>query len=144
MFGHRDLEDTVDLATTPPGAAVYGAKPGDLVPASLSLSDLTGDGVADHLLTTVIGPQERRTAGAVYLVPGGVELSGSLTLGISVQVLTVVGAEADDKLGASLVPLPLVEGETPAFFTLASGADGPDDARLDTGKILLIEVNLPP
>jgi len=144
MFGRRDLEDKVDLATTPPGAAVYGAKPGDLIPSSLSLSDLTGDGVADILLATVIGPQERRTAGAVYLVPGGVGLSGSLTLGASVQVLTVVGAQADDELGASLVPLPSVEGETPAFFTLASGADGPDDARPDTGEILLIEVNLPP
>ena len=144
MFGRRDLEDKVDLATTPPGAAVYGAKPGDLVPSSLSLSDLTGDGVADILLATVIGPQERRTAGAVYLVPGGVGLSGSLTLGASVQVLTVVGAQADDELGASLVPLPSIEGETPAFFTLASGADGPGDARPDTGEILLIEVNLPP
>lgn len=144
MFGHSDLEDKIDLATTPPGAAVYGAKPGDLVPSSLSLSDLTGDGVADILLATVIGPQERRTAGAVYLVPGGVGLSGSLTLGVTVQVLTVVGAQADDELGASLVPLPSIEGETPAFFTLASGADGPDDTRPDIGEILLIEVNLPP
>jgi hypothetical protein len=144
LLGRQDPADTLDLAEAPPDAVVYGASQSDLIPSALALSDLTGDGIADILLSTTTGPQERRGAGAVYLVPGGASLSGSLSLGDTEIALTVVGPQPDDQFGASLTPLPPVEGRPPAFFALASGADGPDDARPDTGEILLIEVSLPP
>lgn len=140
LLGREDPADTLDLAVAPPDAAVYGANQSDLIPSSLSLSDLTGDGIADILLATVTGPQDRRGAGVVYLVPGGASLSGSLSLGDSAKTLTVVGPQLDDKFGASLAPRPPAEGMPPSFFALASGGDGPDDARPDSGEIFLIEV----
>ena len=142
LFGGRDLDDAIDLASAPAGAVLYGAGPSDLIPASLSLPDLTGDGLADILLATVTGPQGRRSAGAVYLIAGGAALSGSLPLGSS-AVFSVMGALEDDQLGAALAPLPPAPGATPEFFVLASGADGPGDARPDSGEILLIKVPPP-
>jgi hypothetical protein len=143
MFGGKELAETTDLSSASPDAVVYGTEPSDLTPVSLALADLTGDGVTDILLATVIGPQQRRAAGAIYLVAGGAGLKGALTLEGSVPALAVIGAREGDELGGALVPVPTAEGQTPAVFAMASGADGPGNRRPDSGQILLIEVPLP-
>lgn len=144
LLGREDPADSLDLAEAAPDAMVYGAGQSDLIPSALSLSDLTGDGIADLLLGIVTGPRERPGAGAVYLVPGDASLSGRLSLSDTQDTLAVVGAQEDDQLGASLAPLPPVEGSPPAFFALASGGDGQDDARPDSGEVFLIELRPPP
>jgi hypothetical protein len=142
LFGGSGLRGELDLAQEAADAVIYGASDAFLIPASLALADADGDGATDIILSTsVIGPVERLGAGAIYIVPGGDALEGAIDLADPAHRFAIVGAEPDDRLGAAMTIVP-GEDDRERLLILASGADGPDNERPESGEVYLLD--LPP
>lgn len=98
--GAPGLSGTIDLATAPTQltATFIGAHMNDALRV-LAVGDLTGDGVGD-LVLGALDDTNGANAGAVYVIPGGPSLSGTIDLlSPSVTVYTILGAAAGDVLG---------------------------------------------
>jgi hypothetical protein len=139
LFGRPDLGNEVDLSQEPADVTIHGANSGNLTPTSLALSDVYGDGATDIILTTCFGPAERLGAGAIYIIPGGTALEDTVDLGASARRFTVVGAEPGDWLGSALAVVPGDGDSPPRLLVLASGADGSDNGRPESGEVYLID-----
>lgn len=138
LFGRADLDGERDLSQAAPDSVIYGAGAGNLLPAALSTFDLVGDGALDIIVSTSTGPQERPQAGAVYIVAGSTAFPNVVDLATVATGPAIVGAEAGDRLGSALAVFRLEADGQPAFAVLASGADGPDNARQDSGEVYVI------
>jgi len=138
LFGGPGLGGDHDLAQTPPDSVIYGAGAGDLLPAALLAFDVIGDSARDIIVSTSSGPEQRVQAGAVYIIAGSAALPSAVDLAAAGTGASIVGAEVGDRLGSALAVLSLQAGGPPAFVLLASGADGPDNAREDAGEVYVV------
>ncbi len=99
--GRPGLTGTVDLASDP-GTWIAGAQAGSELGAALATGDVDRNGRADLLIGAPhAAPLGRSGAGAAYLVRGLVPLA-SLDLATQTADLTMLGAAANDTLGASM------------------------------------------
>lgn len=147
IVGHRALpgEGARDLAGQfgrPADQTIFGADGADQFGASLGLSDLNGDGVADLIIGApgADGLDNQRTnAGEVYVLFGGLNLFNGLRRDIAGQVgwsadLTVVGAAAGHNFGTTLAAADMNGDGVDDLIISAPFAGGPDNVRANAGE----------
>ena len=102
LFGSAGLPAVIDLGTDGADVAIYGSDAEDSAAFALAVGDVSGDGLADIVLSSFLadGPANARDrAGEVYVVFGSDELASRIDLEAGEQDVTVYGAQADDRLG---------------------------------------------
>jgi hypothetical protein len=102
LFGSADLPSVIDLGSSEADVTIYGADGEDLAAFALAVADVSGDGLADLVLSSFWADgldNSRDMAGEVYVVFGSEELSSAIDLARGQQDVTVYGAEAEDRLG---------------------------------------------
>jgi len=103
LTGGSGLTGDIDLgATTAPAAlraTFIGAAAGDRLNV-LAVGDLTGDGTGDLVLGAPFADINGADSGAVYVIPGGAALTGTIDLSApGITVFTILGETANSKLG---------------------------------------------
>jgi hypothetical protein len=102
VFGSSGLPAVIDLGADEANVTIYGAEAQDHAAFALAVADVSGDGLADVVLSSFLadGPANARDrAGEVYVVFGASDQVPSIDLAAGEQDVTVYGAEADDRLG---------------------------------------------
>ena len=141
LFGSPDLPSAVDLAAASLDVTVYGADPTDSLGFTVATGDLDGSGVDDILTGAPVSDScdnTRVDGGEVYAIAGGPELRGVLDLAEGGFRRLLLGAEAGDELGFSLVAGDIDGDGRDDIIAGALLADGPDNAREDTGQAHII------
>lgn len=151
IVGHRALqfEGSRDMAGQfgrPTDQTIFGADGADQFGASLSLSDLNGDGLADLIVGApgADGPNnERVNAGEVYVMFGGLNLFNGLRRDIAGQVgwsadLTLVGPAAGQNFGATLAVADMDGDGVDDLIVGAPLAGGPENVRANAGGAFVI------
>ncbi|MFQ5666681.1 MAG: hypothetical protein ACE5I7_09645, partial [Candidatus Binatia bacterium] len=124
---------------------IMGARAGDLLGNIVQVSDVNADGLADIL----IGAQnydglagDRMNAGGVFLYYGQPQRPRTVDLAAlppgSATILTIAGTEAGDRLGVWVTTGDVDGDGTTDLLLGADQADGPNNARPDTGAIYII------
>ncbi len=103
LAGGAALSGDIDLgAMTPPTALtarIIGAGAGDRLSVT-SAGDVTGDGIADVLVGAPYADTTNGTdTGAVYVIPGGAGLTGTIDLSTA-SIVTIIGPSANGRMGA--------------------------------------------
>lgn len=130
-----------DLSTDPGDVVIYGAAADDEVGRKMAVGDFDGDGDDDIAIQRryANGPAGGRTAaGAVVVLDGRASFPASLDLGgTGVADLTVHGADANDRLGDSLLFADLSNDGTPDLLvgTVYSDADDNGDGTIDRADV---------
>jgi len=141
VFGSPTLAPTIDIALGEQDLTLLGAEQGDRLGASLASGDANGDGVQDILLGSFLadGPDNARyQGGEAYLILGTPSLSGARDMAQGEYDLALVGAEADDQLGHHLAMGDLNKDDIDDLLVTAFRADGPNNAREDSGEVYVI------
>ncbi len=102
VFGSSGLPAVIDLGADEANVTIYGAEAQDHAAFALAVADISGDGLADLVLSSFLadGPANARDrSGEVYVVFGATDQVSSIDLAAGEQDVTVYGAEADDRLG---------------------------------------------
>ncbi len=104
IFGSPDLPSTIDLAHGDQDLTIYGAAPNDQLGYDAILADVNGDGLDDLVLGAPFAQRQDNltTAGAVYVLLGGPDLSGTIDLAEMSADLTLLGADGSGFFGDSL------------------------------------------
>jgi hypothetical protein len=164
--GLLDGSTTVDVASPPSGVvSIVGARPGDRLGIWIEAGDLDGDGFADILLGADQSPEEdspeRHHAGMVVVIYGRESFPATIDLATDAEALPgitrILGRDPEDHFGSCLHAHDL-DGDGRAELIAASamsrlsarqnpggrfrahgtgGADGPDDARLEAGEVVV-------
>jgi hypothetical protein len=107
----------------------------------VAASDVNGDGIDDILVGALLadGPgNERPNAGEAYVVFGSPPLAGSFDIALGEQDVTILGADAGDRLGTSLASADLDGDGVGDIILGAERGDGPDNARQDSGELYIV------
>lgn len=138
---------TIDLASASGGRTLLGN--GNAHLASVTIGDVTDDGVPDVLVAQLAAPAgvPRATAGAVYGFVGGTGFfTGASNAVPSDAGFAIVGAEAGDQLGVYLTGNVVVGDMTgdgvDDIIVSAPNADGPSNSRADAGDTYIISGSL--
>lgn len=144
---NENLSFQYDLATDPTGRSLLGSNSLKQL-ATIGWGDISGDGVADLMVGEIrnyVSPagQVRNQAGSVYgYLGGGGALSGSSSTVPAGAAFTIIGADANDGLGAtarSHIVVGDVTGDgTPDLIVSAADADGVGNARSSAGEVYVI------
>ncbi len=105
VFGSPALAPEIDLGAGGAGTTIHGADAEDLAGFSLAVADVSGDGVADIVMSAfwAAGPDNtRERAGEVYVMFGAKALPGTINLADGGQDVILYGAEPDDRLGEAV------------------------------------------
>jgi hypothetical protein len=141
VFGSRSLEPTIDLALRQQDLTLFGAEKEDRLGISATTGDVNGDGSEDILVGVFLGDgpdNARYQGGEAYLVLGGPSLGGTRDVAQGEYDLAVIAAEADDQLGYAVATGDLNSDGIGDLILGAFRADGPDNARNDTGEVHVI------
>ena len=133
------LPETVDLLDNESTAYLYGSSAADMLGYAIAVFDLESDVQNEVLIGTGFAdsPGGRREAGAVYIFDAS-GLSGAHQIDLAPRLLTILGAQSDDQLGAAATSGDLDGDGLPEIIALAIRGDGPDDTRPDAGEIYVI------
>lgn len=118
---------------------IYGALAGDNLGAVIAAGDVTGDGLADVVVSAdTADPGGRFNAGKVYVVFGGA--SGTVDLAASPGgVLAIEGDDPSDRIGKSLSASASVNGDGARDLLIGStNGDGPGNPRLSAGEVYVL------
>lgn len=132
---------SIDLATDPAAAVVFGADVKDLAGYSLATADGDGDGIHDLLIGAfwADGPGNTRAdAGEGYLVFGSPSWPSMIDLADEEQDVTFLGAEAGDRLTEALAAGDVDGDGTDDVVLAATFASGPEDQRSRAGEVYVI------
>jgi hypothetical protein len=125
-----------DLAGNPADVTLIGAAAGDGGNGvALAAGDFNGDGVDDVLLGQ---PSAMSLLGAAYVIFGSPSLAGTRDLAAAEFDVVVTGAEAGDLLGASVAAGDVNDDGFDDLLLAAPVADGPANARPNTGEAYVI------
>jgi cysteine-rich repeat protein len=135
--GGSGLSGDIDLGATPAPSAwiahILGASAGDQL-IVLAAGDLTGDGTADLVLGAPFADTANGTdSGAVYIVPGGASLTGTIDLSTATSVVRILGPAADSRLGSFAAVGQLVGSAAPDLFLGHRGYTA--SGRIRTGAV---------
>ncbi len=141
LFGSPDLPESIDLAAGSLDVTVYGAGARDSLGFTVATGDLHGDGVHDILVGAPVADSCRDTradGGEVYAVAGGPSLRGDIDLAQGAFERALFGEEAGDELGFSLAAGDIDGDGRDDIIAGALLADGPENAREDSGQAYII------
>ncbi|HIE39219.1 MAG TPA: hypothetical protein EYP77_09165, partial [Anaerolineae bacterium] len=103
IFGSSSVSGALDLYTDTVDLEVYGAADEDRLGRSLASCDVNGDGTDDLIIGAYLDDTPGGAgAGAVYVVFGSTNLSGTIQLDSGGSDFTILGDDADDRLGRSV------------------------------------------
>ena len=143
IFGSASMRGIIDLAEEAPDALIYARDPNDMMPSSLAVADLDGDGRDDLALGTAFadGPDSSRSdAGEAYVLSGD-SLAGEIDLRVDVDgPVFIYGAAAGEQLGMGLLWIDLNDDGRTEILLLAPGRLGASEG---PGKLYLVEVTGP-
>jgi hypothetical protein len=140
-LGSPSLEPTIDLALGQQDLSLFGGDEEDRLGISVAAGDANGDATADILAGAFLadGPDNTRyAAGEAYLLLGGPSLSGARDVAQGEFDLAIIAAEADDQLGYAVSMGDLNADGIDDLVLGAFRADGPGNARNDTGEVHVI------
>ncbi|MDP2949252.1 MAG: hypothetical protein Q8P22_06915 [Chloroflexota bacterium] len=141
IFGSPSLPETIDIALGQQDLTIFGAEEDDRLGAALASGDANGDARADILVGAFLadGPQNARyQGGEAYLVLGSPSLSGTRDVALGEYDLAVIAADDDDQLGHYLAMGDLNGDGLDDLILAAFRADGPDNAREDSGEVYVL------
>ncbi len=141
IFGSPSLSGVLDFASAPPNVTVTAADEEDDLGAAVASGDVNGDGIDDLLIGAprADGPDNgRKGAGEAYVVFGSPSLEGSFDVALAEQDVTILGADAGDRLGTSLASGDLDGDGVEDIILGAERGDGPDNAREDAGEVYVL------
>lgn len=144
----------IDLAdpSTPANVLIFG-KAGDNLGISVAIGDINGGGFGDLIVGATLAdrpaglgnnPPALANTGAVFGVYGGNNLnpafgtSKSFDTSITQQNLSVYGADANDRFGASVAAGDVTGDGVADLLIGAPDADGPNNARPNAGEAYMI------
>jgi hypothetical protein len=100
VYGDSSLPSTIDLDATSADLTVYGHDGGDHFGASVAAGDTDGDGIEDLIVGAPRADSGwRASAGATYLIYGGLSLPSTIELDATAADLTVYGEDEGDRSG---------------------------------------------
>jgi len=141
FFGSSSLSGVLDLASASPNVTVAAADKEDHLGHSVASGDVNGDDIDDLLIGApeADGPDNARgSAGEAYVVFGSPSLPGSFDIALGQQDVTILGANAGDRLGVSLTSGDLNGDGVADIIVGAERGDGPDNRREDAGETYIV------
>ncbi|MCJ7511035.1 MAG: FG-GAP-like repeat-containing protein [Dehalococcoidia bacterium] len=141
FFGSPSLSGVLDLTSTSPNVTVAAADAQDHLGHSVAAQDVNGDGIDDLLIGApeADGPDNARgSAGEAYVVFGSPSLRSSFDIALGEQDVTILGADAGDRLGVSLASGDLNGDGVADIIVGAEAGDGPDNHREDAGEVYIV------
>jgi len=140
VFGRKDLPDLIDIARRQQDATIVGPDPNDLLGHSLAAGDINGDGTADVMVgAPAAGSLDNvRGQGGEVRVFFGASVWPAVLDAAQQTGVAIWGAEAGDELGFSVASGDFDGDGKADILGGALLADGPDNARPDTGEAYLI------
>ena len=141
IFGSPSLNGVLDFASASPDVTVTAADNEDELGGAVASGDVNGDGIDDLLIGAprADGPDNsRRGAGEAYVFFGSPSLRGSFDIALAQQDVTILGADAIDRLGTSLASGDLNGDGVDDIILGAERGDGPDNTREDGGEVYIV------
>ena len=145
FFGGPGFEGTIDLAQATADVSILASQSAELLPSSLAVADLDGDGADDLVIgsSLVDGPEGRTGAGRAYVVLGKPDVGAIIDLAAGQQNLTLTGVEGGDRLGAAVAAADVGGDDRIDLVLMASGAAGEDNLRPEAGEVQVVTPGLP-
>ncbi len=140
ILGSPSLEGVIDLGEGASDSLIYGRDPSDMMPSSLTVGDLDGDGRDDVVLGAAFadGPENARPDGGEAYVLFGDALDGEIDLRVDVdRAVFIYGAAIREQLGVGLLWIDLNDNDRRELLLLASGGAGAPEG---PGKLYLVDV----
>jgi hypothetical protein len=141
IFGSPSLNGVLDFASASPDVTVTAADNEDDLGGAVASGDVNGDGIDDLLIGAprADGPDNsRRGGGEAYVFFGSPSLRGSFDIALAQQDVTILGADAIDRLGTSLASGDLNGDGVDDLILGAEKGDGPDNTREDGGEVYIV------
>ena len=141
IFGSPSLSGVLDFASASPDVTVTAADAEDDLGAAVASADVNGDGIDDLLIGAPRADgldNSRRGAGEAYVFFGSPSLRGSFDIALAQQDVTILGADAADRLGTSLASGDLNSDGVDDIILGAERGDGPDNTREDGGEVYIV------
>ena len=140
IMGAPSLGDIIDLDEEAPDSLIYARDANDMMPSSLIVADVDGDGRDDVVVGAAFadGPEHMRSeGGAAYVLPGDV-LEEEIDLRVDVDELVFIyGSSAGERLGTGLLGIDLNDDDRGDLLILAPGGQ---DSTEGPGRLYLVDV----
>ncbi len=141
LLGQEHFPSFIDLAQTALDVTISGPQTAGSLGFTVASGDVNGDGMPDLLAGAPIGDGcglGAEDAGEAYVIFGRSSWPRTLDLAEGEYDLSLFGSEAGDELGFSLAAGDVDGDGRDDILAGALQADGPDNARPDSGEAYLI------